>query len=384
MRLMTVILVCLVASCTSVPTSLIDLPELPIVDSSLVGEPIKVHSLSQIFSLTAEQQNEFRDKYKSQKYRSLAPRKRIFEYLQKHLNNFNFHSDTLTASEVLSQNLGNCLSLAILTKSLVDMTNISIKYELVETPSVFQKEGGMLLSSQHVRTVLWDTDVDEIGNTAFFRNKVIIDYFPSRGTRTLRNVRENEFYSMFYSNKAAEALMKSDPQLAFWYLKEALNLKQDSAQSINMMGVVHEKLGYIDYAEKLYLYGLKYGNEKMELLTNYHDLLIEQKRYGEATTISEQLERFDDLNPFKWVNLADAAYNVKNYSSAIRYYKKAAKMADYLHEPYAGIARSQYLLGNIKQARRAIKKALKNSHKKETTSLYQNKYELFLKELKNN
>ena len=49
----------------------------------------------------------------------------------------------------------------------------------------------------------------------------------------------------------------------------------------------------------------------------------------------------------------------KNYSAAIRHYKKAAKMADYLHEPLAGIARSQYLLGNFRPARNAIKKALK-------------------------
>lgn len=344
-----------------------------------------VININGIFALTQEQENHFFEKYHSKEYTALTPNKRVAEYLKSHLVNFSFHSDTLIATNSLAKDLGNCLSLAILTKSLTNLADVEIGYQLVETPPVYQKENGLLLSSQHVRTVLYSpTDSPEGSIGYFFRGKTFIDYFPSAGTRFLRKVEENEFYSMFYRNKSVEAMIANNLNLAYSYLKKSLALKQDDAQAINIMAVLHEKINRFDYAEKLYLYGLKYGNEKFELLNNYHSLLIKLNRHDEANEIAYNLESYVDPNPFKWVSLADKAYHAKNYRAAISYYKKAAKMADYLHQPYAGIARSYYMIGNIQLAQVAMKKALANSHKKQTISLYQTKYELFTKQLSEN
>lgn len=386
MRLPIVIIILLLTACTSNPVSEIAMvnkvPLPPPVLDSQFGKPIKVLSLSEIFSLTQQQQDDFFSYFNKRKNNLLNPNKRIYKYLEGHLKNFNFHSDTLTAKEVLSQDLGNCLSLAILTKSLSNLADVRIAYQLVETPPIYQKEGGILLSSQHVRTVLYDPEVEkEPGIFNFWKGRITVDYFPSRGTRTLRRVEENEFYSMYYRNKAAEAMVRGDLNLAFWHLKESLALKQDDAQAINMMGIIHARKGFYEHAEKLYVYGLEYGEEKLELLNNYHDLLVKRGRLEDAKEIANQLSNYEDLNPYKWISVADAAYNAKDYSTAITYYRKALKMAEYLHEPHAGIARSQYLLGNPAAAAKEIRKALKKSHKQKTTALYQTKYEMFLKQL---
>ncbi len=385
MRIVVLLMFFFLTACSTVPdtesmsaSEAASLPIPPLLDDAFFGEPLDVYTVSQVFALTDQQQQDFRAKLKSPRYKSLPPSRQIYRYIQNRLKDFNYHSDTLTATDVLSRETGNCLSLAIMTRALVNLTDVEITYELVETPPIYQSEGGMLLSSQHIRTVLSDPKAARsFQSLTLFQNKLTIDYFPVSGTRALRMVDENEFYSMFYRNKAAEAMVANNTNLAFWNLKAALKLKPDDAQAINMMGLLHARLGYPGYAEALYLYGLEHGIEKLEILNNYHALLKRLNRTEDANKIALRLEQYDDPNPFKWIQLADIAYAGQNYDTAIFYYKKAARMADYLHEPYAGIARSQYMLGNSHSARQSMKIALKKSDKPDFTALYQAKYELF-------
>lgn len=367
-------------------TKEIIVPKPPLLDSAFANidetKAEAIISINDVFALTQSQEKDFFEKYNSPKYSNLTPNRRIGEYLENHLENFNFHSDTLIATNSLAKDLGNCLSLAILTKSLSKLADVEIAYQLVETPPVYQKENGLLLSSQHVRTVLYNSTDAPIGSlTHLFRGKIYIDYFPSAGTRFLRKVDENEFFSMFYRNKAVEAMIANKLNIAFANLKKALAFKQDDGQAINIMAVLHQKVNQFEYAEKLYLYGLKYSKDKFELLNNYHSLLERLNRHDEAKKIAHNLESYVDPNPFKWVALGDKAYHAKDYYAAISYYRKATKMAEYLHEPHAGIARSHYMLGNIQMAQVSMNKALKNSHREQTISLYQRKYELFSKQL---
>ena len=387
MRIFIILFLGLITACSTLPnsesmsvTEATVLPELPLLDDTFFGEPIEILTIPQIFDLTKEQKIDFLQKYKSLSYKSLTPNYRVHKYIQEHLENFNFHTKTLTASETLRRDQGNCLSLAILTKSLVDLTPVDISYELVETPPVYQSEGGMVLSSQHIRTKLADPDRGRsFERVSIFRGTITIDYFPTRDTRTLRMVEENEFYSMFYRNIAAEAMVDNNNNLAFWNLKKSLQLKPDDTHAINMMALLHSRLGYLDYAENLYRYGLQYGIENLEILNNYHTLLKQLNRTEDANKIASRLEKYEDPNPFKWIKLADSAYADKEYQTAIAYYKKASTMADYLHEPYAGIARSQYLLGNTRSARANMRIALEKSYQQETKTLYQTKFDLFSK-----
>ncbi|TQV87284.1 tetratricopeptide repeat protein [Aliikangiella coralliicola] len=380
MRLL-VLLVVLLTACGTQPTrgpltGLSTQPDLPMLDDSHFGPVPPIESVDSIFELTAEQKKDFLRHFNSLRYRSLLPNRKISRYLRDKLDQFNFYSDTLTAHDALSQNLGNCLSLAIVTKALADVVNVEVGYELVSTPPIYQKEGDFVLSAQHVRTLLFEPRIGEYEERQlFWRGFIRVDYFPSAGTRALRNVDEIEFYTMYYRNKAAEALTKDNDNLAFWYLKKGLELNKNDPHVINMLAIIHSRAGYPDYAERIYQYGLQYGNERFELLHNYHLLLVRLERTEDAAKIAAELSEYDDPDPYKWVSLGNIAYEAEDYSTAIYYYKKAAKMADYLHEPYEGIARAQFSLGKLKSARQAIKKAIENTHKKETTSMYQAKYD---------
>lgn len=386
MRLLIVYIVFLLSACATISSNQLleekqAWPEPPMNEYLLIRQPEQADLSSGVYTLTEKQKQTFFAYYNSPENKHLLPNKKISLYLRDELANFNFYSDTLTASQAIVRRQGNCLSLAIVTKALADLVNVKIKYELVATPPMYQKNGDFIFVSQHVRTLLYDPEPGEFPDySPLWRSFIRIDYFPSNGTHRLREVSEREFYSMYYNNKAAEALSLNKDDLAYWYLKKSLNVYKADAQTINMIALIHQRAGYPDSAEQLYRYGLKYGGENFELLSNYYDLLIDLNRINDADSVAMRLQKYKDPNPYKWINLGNQKFQEKNYSSAIYYYKKANKIADYLHEGYAGIARAQYSMGNLGSAQRSIKKAIKKSGNQEIAAMYKEEYLLFIQQ----
>jgi Tfp pilus assembly protein PilF len=347
-----------------------------IFNDQLFGQPVQVPLLDDVFALTAEQKQHFLNKFHSKEYRDLSDSERVFAYLQEHLEHFNFHSETLNASDAMALKAGNCMSLALLTKAVSQLTHVGISYELARTPPVFQRENNFELSSQHVRSVVYNKTTKSTKQFVKPNDKVKIDYFSTAGSRTLRKVKKAEFHSLFYSNRAAEAMLRDEYALAYWLTKEALRHKEDNLIAINILGVLYDRMGQQQYAEKTYLYGLSLGGDQLELLNNYHHLLLAANRTDEAQNIATILSSYDDPDPFKWLDLADKQLAEGHYRKAIGFYEKAAEKADYLHQPYAGLARANYMLGRNNQAIKAIEKALENAHTPKSVSIYQAKYEL--------
>lgn len=351
------------------------IPKVPINTDAFNADINNLITIQQIFSINQKQKSEFLAWYNDINFKDDSGIERIYDYLKDRLEYFNYHSDTLIAQDTLEKNTGNCLSLAILTKSLARLVDIKVDYELVNTPTIFQKENEIIINSKHIRTVL---NKKNNANTLYLsRNKIRIDYFPVAGTQILRKVNDDEFYSMYYNNKAVEYLINNDINNAYLYSMQSLKLNPINAEAVSMLGILHARLGYPEYAERIYLYGLSYSKDEEILLKNYYTLLTKQKRVDEANIIYAKLEKYQTDNPFELIEIADKAYLANDYSKALRYYKKATKNASYLHEAYAGIARSYYHLGKSKAASNSMLTALDNSHQREITRRYQTKYEYF-------
>ncbi len=331
----------------------------------------------QIFELTPEQEHDFIKAFNSFSYRSLSDSERIYKYLSSRLQQFNFHADTLMASESLSQSTGNCLSLAIVTRALAKLVNVGTTFELARTEPIFQLQNNIQLTSQHIRSVVY---VKEIRNTRQYvnpNNKIRIDYFPTLGSRTLRKVPKEEFFAMFYINRAAEAIINDQNDVAYWHLKEAIKLQADNTKAINMLGVLYRRIGNELAAERVFKYGLSLQTEQLELLNNYHKLLVKADRLDEASEVAKQLKNHKNNDPFNWIDLANAELKEKNYTNAIKYFNKAIELAEYLHQPYAGIAHAHFMLDRPNRAIEAINLALLNTRHKKTQSIYQAKYDYF-------
>ncbi len=358
------------------------LPEL--LAATFFGDKKPVLTVDQIYLLTEQQKQDFLTEFNSPQYQSTEPHKRIYRYLENHLSDFNYYPDTLTASEALIQNQGNCLSLAILTKTLADIVKVDSAYQLVETAPVFKKSGNIIVTSQHIRTVLFAPKKIAPTGLILVRGIIYIDYFPTFQSRVIRNVDLAEFESMYYTNKAAESLMQKDHNQAYWYLTESLSLKPSHSHAINMMALLHEYVGYPDYAEKLFLFGIKHSADPLDMLSNYHSLLTSQQRHQEAQEIAAKIGRRNDTNPYKWISIANSAYNSEEYAKAIRFYQKANVLAPYLHEPHAGIARSKYRQGYPNRAKKEMVNALDKVHDKNIRKLYQAKLDMLSELLRKN
>ncbi len=338
-------------------------------------EPLPV--TDEIFELTPEQERDFMKAYNSFSYRALSGSERIYKYLESKLQNFNFQADTLMASESLSQSTGNCLSLAIVTRALAKLVNVGTNFELARTEPIYQLENNIQLESDHIRTVVY---VKEVRNTRQYVNpnyKIRIDYFPAFGSRTLRRVHKDEFFAMFYTNRAAEAIIHDQTDQAYWHIKTAIKLQPNNLRAINMLGVLYRRLGNEQVAEKVFKYGLSIDPYQLELLNNYQKLLVKSNRMDEANIIADLLKNHNEKDPFNWIDLANAELNEMNYSNAIKYFKRATELADNLHQPYAGMAQAHFLLGRPNQALKAMDMAMVKTKHIKTKSFYQAKYDYY-------
>lgn len=362
------------------------IPPLPkLLGPSYFGERQIVVPVEDVYLLTDEQKQHFLKEFNSERQQSVDPHRRIYRYLESHLNDFNYYSNTVIASESLARKKGNCLSLAILTKSLADIAEVDLAYQLVETEPVYKKEGNIVVTSQHIRSVLFaPTQETEEGWFLVFRGRIYIDYFPTYNTHMLREVDEAEFESMYYTNMAAEFMIQGNDNKVYWYLKKSLELKPNASQAINMMALLHERVGYPDYAERLYQFGLQHATDDLDLLNNYHSLLKKQNRIEDAKNIAQEIGRRNDANPYQWISLGNTAYNTKEYTKAIRYYRKASELAPYLHEPFAGIARAKIQQKKPGQAANTIKKAINKVRDEQTRKMYRAKLNMLTELLKNN
>jgi len=332
----------------------------------------------QVFKLSQQQINEFSAYYLSPSLQQTSSNRRIFQYLKEYEKSYRYSGKTLTAEQSLIQTEGNCLSLAILTTALAKSVGVDTGYQLVDSQPVYQKEEDIILSAQHIRSLLFEPKKSpkqqfNRGQLELGRNTLIVDYFPTQNSRIRKNISESEFVAMYYKNIAADAIINRLYDDAYWLIRESFHHSPMDEQSINMMALVHEKKGFKRLAEKLYLFGLKYAENKLDLLRNYYIFLKSQHRRIDAQRIKIQLATIEVPNPFDWINLGNTSFAQNKYREAKRYYKKAAKQAPYLHQAHFGIAKSDFKMGNIRRAKASMKLAKEKAIDQNTKSLYQKK-----------
>lgn len=312
-----------------------------------------------------------------------VPRNRLlYDYMEQVTQDFNYQGDTLMAGDALALRRGNCLSLAILTTAVAKLAGVDIGYQLVDDIPVYQLSGQLMKRGVHVRSILYETAREpHEGVIVFSRPGIVIDYFPTGGSRFLGNLRENGYLAMYYRNIAAEALEREDYRTAYWYVLESLQFAPEDSAGLNMLAIVYGRVGDERKAEEIYLYALQVADNQLSLLKNYRSLLLRMNRDAEAQEIEERLARMDDPSPLRWLQLADSAYDDGEYRLAVDYYRRALELAPYLHEGYLGLARAWYEAGELERAEGALKDALENAFRRSTRSLYQAKLQALNEEM---
>lgn len=331
-----------------------------------------VPSVVDIFTLDDAQQRAFLEYYYSPGNSDVKGHKRLSNYLEKYIASFDYRGNTYVAQASLHEQAGNCLSLAILTTALADLVAIDVDYQMVNTAPIYRRYQNVTTMSSHIRAVLYDPQ-NGVKDGFFSFGKLYIDYFREQGDVLGKVISKADFTSMFYQNLAGEALVQQNYSLAYSLLTQALNLSQTNPATLNSLAVLFKQANNPAEAEHIYQFAMENALQSVNTIANYIVLLEEERRVEEAKLWRAKIELVDDNNPYRWIVLGDREYASANFDQANKYYRRAAKVAPYLHESYFGLAKSYYQLGEGERAQNAMAKALKLSYVPEEKSLYQAK-----------
>lgn len=328
-----------------------------------------------LFLLSEEHQQDFLADFNYRLSRGVRPHIALSEFLETRLDNFTFYGATYVADQAWSLNKGNCMSLAMLTTALAQLVDLEIDYREVNTLPVFEKNNNLLLSSTHVQTRVFEPSQEKNNHISYTRANVVVDYFPVNTNYAGKHVNSNQFIAMYYRNKAADALILDDINLAFSYTMQAYEHAPQDIEVLNLLAVLHRRQGDVKTAEDIYLFGLQVNPNSLSLLTNYIVLLEKNGRQSLANEYREKMLTLNDPNPYIWLEQAYRAEAAGEQSRAKILFDKTLELAPYVQPAYIGLYRIYLSQGRHLKAKKTLKQALEWSYEKEERQLY--KFKLY-------
>tara|TARA_R110000787_G_scaffold39879_1_gene99503 strand:- start:301 stop:1455 length:1155 start_codon:yes stop_codon:yes gene_type:complete len=345
------------AGCTSFENGNTE-PKRVILNDSLFSPVNPVTSEADLYQLTEQQQADFLHFYHQETDLGHLPHKIIRHFLESNLANFTYYGKTYTASEAMSKNSGNCMSLAILTTAFARLIDVDMDYRKIHSLPMYEKHGNIILSSVHVQSLLYDPSFEPEKNYVYIRRPaIIIDYFPQADNIPSKILNSDNFLAMYYVNKAAEFYIESDLDTAFAYAKRAYNIDHQSVTAMNLLALLFKRKGDQASAEQLYLAAIKSKDINISVLDNYIVLLKQQGRMNLARNVKRSIADIYDPNPYHWLEKAQSAKLANEYEDAERFYLKVIKLAPYvkqayfeLHEVYLLQDKRQLAIATLKQS----------------------------------
>ncbi|NVK57954.1 MAG: hypothetical protein HWE26_20325 [Alteromonadaceae bacterium] len=372
-RITILLVVILLPACASSPESskpapslikLLDYPQ-ALFSAGTVIQP------DDIFTLTQAQQNDFLSYFHAEQNQHMPAHQRLFKYLSAQTEGFTYKGKTYTATEAYAKQQGNCLSLAILTTALAKAAAIDVSYQKMNSAPVYLKHDKVMSISSHVRTFIYDPDFKPEPHTIVIRKpRIAIDYFPAPDSTKGNTVTAQDFVAMYYQNMAAEAIINADLDQAHTYIQQGLQVSPFNPESLNILAVILIKKARPEIAQNIYTYLYQTGIGTVTTLSNFALL---KERAGDsdgAKLLLAEVDKIEDDNPYKWLDVAQRQFDKQHYSIALKYYRKAIKTAPYLAESYFGMARTLYLSGKPELALNYMRKATELAYVPEQEKRY--------------
>jgi Tfp pilus assembly protein PilF len=316
-----------------------------------------VPTLSDIFTLTAPQQATFLQYFNHPDQQATAPHERVSKYLSKLVMGFDYQGRNYTASEAFELQQGNCITLAVLTKSLADLAGIDITFQQITSAPVISLQKNWYVSSDHVRTFLHAPQASVDRNTFSFRSFIVVDYFPAGGDVNGERLSESTFIAMYYRNLATDALLAGDHDRAFALLRAGLQHAPDYAPLINLTALLHKEIGQPKMAAQWYQYGLDVSARKTTLLSNYALLKQSEGDNAAATAMLQELEALQERDPYLYYWRGKTALQQQNYRQAVVHFERLVEYAPYVAQFQLELAKAYFYMQRYADARLVLAQA---------------------------
>jgi Flp pilus assembly protein TadD len=286
------------------------------------------------------------------------------------------NSATLTATETLARHQANCLSLTILAYSLSKMANLDVTFQDVQIPEYWTHVQGVSLLNGHVNLkVSGGSSQSLAGQLSYEQFGYVIDFDleTNKSHFPVHSLKKPQIVAMFYNNKAAQAMIAKNYDLAYAYFKAAVLVDPNSSESWNNIAVLYRMKDRLDLAEQLYLIALRLDPESINSKSNLALLYqltgkMEKSAELQRSVLKQRLE-----NPYYHIMLGNEAMQNQELHKAIRHFQYSLKLNDKGSEAMAGLAKAYYQLGEPASAERYLLQAKRFAPGAQERARYQSK-----------
>ncbi len=353
----------------------------PQLNSAPFAKPQQeVASVDEIFTLDANDLTDLKAEMRSgatsqDKTRALL--RFIFKSDQLPLHYVN--SATLVAHETLQRREANCLSLTILAYALAKEVGFNAEFHEVQIPEYWITDGHQSRLNGHVNLLVVPPVLSfENGAVNYSLSRITVDFdTENRGKAwPSRVVTKEDIVAMFYNNKAADSLVAADYAQAFAYLKAAVEIAPNSAQTWANLSVLYRQVGLYKDAEESYLFSLRLNPNNSNTMANLAVLYRLVGQTAKAIELEEVVARKRKLNPFYHLMLGDEALNAQQTDIAKIHFNQALRLNPSLSAAMFGMAKSYIIEGDIDKAAQYLQDAKHFSQSHDEKLRYESKLKI--------
>ncbi len=292
-------------------------------------------------------------------------------------NNLLYQNDaTLTAAETLAARQANCLSLSILSYSLAQEIDLNVEFRDVKIPEYWTQNNGQSLLNGHVNlNVIGGKSTNSNGGISYSVFSYIIDFGMQNNRSNFPSVplKQSQVISMFYNNKAAEAMVYGKVDLAYSYLKAAIKFAPDTAENWNNLGVLYRQKQQFELAEQVYLLAARLAPEQLNSKANLALLYEVTGQQEKADKLRAVVEAKRNQNPYYHIMLGNESLASGKAEVAIGYFRKSLALDKQLSEAMFGLAKAHLTLGQADKAEQYLRSATRFAPNKSERERYQGK-----------
>lgn len=273
--------------------------------------------------------------------------------------NYQSHANTIAVDTFYRQQ-ANCISLTILAYALAKELNLTVNFQDVDVPEYWLRNGRYNLLTGHVNLRIAIKPLLE-NHDIFDRKSKVVDFDPYINKQQFisHSISKNTVIAMFYTNKAAQAIVDKNYIKAYAYLKQATLVDDNYSEAWGNLGVLYRLSQQNEVALKTYQYAIQLNNKNLSAMTNLAILLKAKGQNTQAKKIEQRIHRMRLPNAYYHALLARNAVTQENYQSALNHFKKALKLRPNQHEFYYGQAQVYLKLGDTAQAEKYLTLAIK-------------------------
>ncbi len=277
---------------------------------------------------------------------------------------FTYQPVTRTAIETYTNHGGNCLSFTFLFIAMARYLGLDARFREVDISPIWSEVGDIASISGHVDSVVY------LGNQAY-----LVDLFPRvyRIQIEGRVVSDERAIAHFWNNRGVEHLDAGSSDEAAACFKKALQSDSTADFVWANLGVAETVVGHDRRAVRCYQKALRENKKDLAAMSNLASLYQRMDRMSDAERYQGKVKRFNQQNPYYHYEIGLQDYESGHYTESIAQLRAALRLKSTDHNFYLAMARNYVRLGDLEEAKRNLKLALKNAPSPAWKVLYHEK-----------